>query len=223
MKLTLIEDDHKLSEYLSAGLRNHGFHVSHFATKSDLEDLLRFPKATDIFVLDRLIGTKDTRDYLREIKSKYPKSPILILSAISTPEERTSLLNLGADDYLGKPFSMQELVARLKVLLRRNETASAQYLEIGNLILDLIKRSMQINGKQEVLTAKEFLLMRTLCQEPGRIWSKMDLLDGIWGQSAEVETNVVETTITNLRKKLAEAGSTVKIRNTRNAGYWIET
>ncbi|MBI2519213.1 MAG: response regulator transcription factor [Bdellovibrio sp.] len=222
MKLLLVEDDIRLAEHLVSNLRDHGFLVKHISDKEGLEYTFGESDKIDAIILDRLLGNFDSKQALPKIRKKWSESPILILSAISTPNERTDLLNMGADDYLGKPFSTQELIARLRALLRRRSTPNENFIQIGNLMINSIKRIISVGDSFDVLPAKEFLLLLTLCQEPGRVWSKDDLLDYIWGHANEVETNVVEATITNLRKKLSEIGANLLIRNMRNTGYWIE-
>ncbi|MBX2995814.1 MAG: response regulator transcription factor [Bdellovibrionaceae bacterium] len=221
MKLLLIEDDAKLIEHLNESLKDHGFLVQTVSDAEGLRELLRSMSQIDVILMDRLLGHVDTKQFLPQIRQKWESAPIVILSAISTPNERTDLLNLGADDYLGKPFSTQELIARLRAQLRKTSTPPGNYLQIGNLVIDLLKRVISVGERAENLPTREFSVMRTLAQDPERIWSRDELLDYVWGQSAGVDTNVVESTITNLRRKMNDLGADVTIRNMRNAGYWI--
>ena len=223
MKLLLVEDDIKLVELLSGNLKEQGFLVSYAVALNQLLDFFNSDINFDIIVLDRLLQSIDTRDLIGQIKKKWPMAPILILSAISTPNEKAELLNKGVDDYMGKPFSTQELIARIKALLRRYQQQPSTYVQIGNLVLDTISRTITVEGKSDVLPAKEFLLLRVLSQDHKRIWSKTELLDYVWGQSSELETNVVESTMANLRKRITDLKANITIRNMRNAGYWIES
>lgn len=218
----LIEDDPRLAEYLTLSLRDRGFEVSHVPDAEHLKLKLAAPESTDVVILDRLLGSYDTKNSLLEIRGKWPKAPVLVLSAISTPNERTDLLNQGADDYLSKPFATQELVARLQALMRRTSGYTPDCTQVGDLTINAVKRTMNTARASENLTAKEFLVLKTLAQHPGRVWSRADLLDSVWGISPLVDTNVVEATVTNLRKKIGEIGSNTSIKNARNAGYWIE-
>jgi DNA-binding response OmpR family regulator len=222
MKLLLIEDDFKVADHLATSLKEQGFLVTNISTASALTECLKDSVQADFIILDRLLGNIDTKSFFHRIKSKWPHAPILVLSAISTPNEKIDLINMGADDYLGKPFSTGELIARLRALIRRTIATSSNYHQVGNLIVDLMKRSISVGAHAETLSAKEFLLLRALSNEPGRIWSKNDLLDYVWGQAADVNTNVVEATVTNIRKKLQDLGSNMTIKNMRNSGYWIE-
>lgn len=221
MKLLLIEDDFKMASHLDESLKEHGILVTIISSREDIETVLTSPMKVDFIIMDRLISGVDSKSYLQKIKTKWDGIPLIVVSAINTPNERTDLLNLGADDYIGKPFSTQELIARIKALLRRYAKPTGNYIQIGNLIIDSIKRVISVAEKSENIPAKEFALLRTLAQDPSKIWSKDELLDYVWGQASVVETNVVESTVTNLRKKLDALGANISIKNLRNTGYWI--
>lgn len=221
MRLLLVEDDLKLAGPLLETFKEQGFLASLARTRNDLVGAIQSSHEYDVVIMDRLLGQFDSKQLMPELRRKWPNTPLIILSAISTPNERTDLLNLGADDYLGKPFSTHELVARIRVQLRRAVSPVSNYFKVGDLIVDCLRRAAAVGEKSEILPTREFNLLRTLAAEPARVWSKDELLDYVWGQTTTVDTNVVEATIANLRRKLAELGSTVKIRNLRNAGYWI--
>lgn len=221
MKLLLIEDDAKLAEHLGQNLKEHGFVVKPVGAVVDLKEVLTSSTPYEFILMDRLLGATDSKVFLPDIKKKWPMAPIIVLSAISTPNERTDLINLGADDYLGKPFSTQELIARMRSLLRRSANPVGNFLQVDDLVVDLIRRVISVGDRAENLPTREFALLRTLAQDPARVWSKDELLDYVWGHNANVDTNVVESTIANVRRKLSEIGASVTIRNMRNAGYWI--
>lgn len=223
MKILLVEDDAEISQFVSQYLNTKGLAVTTAMNRSDIETFFRTQEPFSCIVLDRLIENIDTKTLLPQFKKTWPNIPIIILSAISTPEEKTELLNMGADDYLGKPFSAGELLARIQARSRNTASASEQFLKIGNTVVDVIKRKVLVKDQNVVLPSKEFLLLQILVKEPGKVWSKTDLLDSIWGTYLKSESNVVETTIMNLRKKLAEMSSDIQIKNSRNSGYWIET
>lgn len=222
MKLVLLEDDQKLAQLLIQSLKDIGFNTEHCVNLEDFKEVLKKNSKIDFFILDRLVGTEDTKSIMADLRKDRPLTPIIVLSAISTPNEKTDLLNLGVDDYIGKPFSTQELIARMRALLRRMSVPPQNYIQVGNLIIDSTKRIISVENRTELLPAKEFLLLHTLSQQTGRVWNKNDLLDYIWGQTIDVETNVVEATIANIRKKLNELGAKASIKNARNMGYWIE-
>lgn len=218
----IIEDDTEIAAFVSQYLNTKGVAVTLAANRSEIEAALRRKEDFTCIVLDRLIENFDTKSLLPDFKKTWPQVPIIVLSAISTPEEKTELLNMGVDDYLGKPFSAGELYARIQARSRQNFVAQEQFLRLGNTIVDVLKRKVIVNEQQLSLPSKEFLLLQNLVKEPGKVWSKTDLLDSIWGTYLKSESNVVETTIMNLRKKLLEVGSNIQVKNSRNSGYWIE-
>ncbi len=222
MKVLLVEDDAEISQFVCQYLNTKGLAVTTAANRSDIDFCLRNREAFICIILDRLIENIDTKTLLPEFKKVWPNVPIIILSAISTPEEKTELLNMGADDYLGKPFSAGELLARVQARSRNLLVAQEQFLRLGNTVVDLLKRKVTVNDIHATLPSKEFLLLQNLMKEPGKVWSKTDLLDSIWGTYLKSESNVVETTIMNLRKKLSEMNSNLQVKNSRNSGYWIE-
>lgn len=190
-----------------------------------LVEILSNSKITyEILVLDRMMDGLDSADYIASIRMQYPALIIFVLSAIESSHEKAKLIDMGADDYLAKPFESSEFKARLKALIRRSSTPNTANLnyELANTSLDLIQRSVSVNGKYLNLTAKEFLVLHTLTINVGKIYSKNQLIQTIWGFSLENETNVVESTINSLRRKLENEGSLLQIKNTRFVGYWIE-
>lgn len=188
-----------------------------------LETLSTSKTQFDIVVLDRMMGGSDSADFVASLRMQYPTLKIIILSAIDSSLEKAKLIDRGADDYLAKPFETTEFQARLKALLRRSGSASTNLnYEVANISLDLIQRSVSVNGLVLNLTAKEFLVLHALCSSIGKIYSKNQLIESIWGFSLENETNVVESTVNSLRRKLEQAGARVQVKNTRYVGYWIE-
>lgn len=222
MNTLLVEDDLNLAKHLVGNLRESGMLVQHAKTLAELNTIMDGQNNFDCIILDRLVGREDSKSSLTKIKETWPEAGILILSAVSTPNERTDLLNLGADDYMGKPFSTHELIARLRALSRRAAPQASAILQLGNVTLDLIKRSVSVDNRTEIFPGKEFLLFQALIKDPGHVWSRSDLLEFIWGMAPNSDTNVVEVTMASLRKKITDMGARVVIRNSRNTGYWIE-
>lgn len=223
MKLLLIEDDSKLTAHLIENFQRSGFSPVAVSTVEELRAMIDSPMRFDVIVMDRLLGTNDTKTLLPEIRRKWSSAALVILSAVSTPNERSELLDAGADDYIGKPFSTKELLSRIRALLRRIASPPENYVQVGNLILDSMRRTISVDSEVSTLPAREFTLLRALATDPTKVWPRSELLDYIWGQSADVDTNVVEATIANLRKRLTELKANVTIKNLRNAGYWIAT
>lgn len=218
-RILIVEDEIKLLDHLSQTLSEEG--LSNFTCSSirELQNLLELLQSRfDLIILDRLLQGKDSAVLVGEIKSKMPECQIMILSAINTSSEKAAVLDMGADDYLSKPFDSNELIARVRALLRRSKVE----LKYGNVVLNSNNRSMIIDTQEIPLPNKEFILMRTLLQTPGKIFNKTFLYEQVWEMSTDVESNVVEATVNKLRKRLIECGATISIKNARNVGYWIE-
>jgi DNA-binding response OmpR family regulator len=175
-------------------------------------------KRFDLIVMDRLLHGKDSAVLMAKIKERIPDAKVMVLSAINSSTEKAALLNAGADDYLAKPFDSQELIARIRALLRRNRPD----LQCGNVNLDSDNRLLKVENQELALTNKEFVLLRTLVENPGKIFGKTYLYEKVWGVNGEIDSNAVEATVTKLRRRLEELGANIHIKNTRNLGYWIE-
>ena len=215
----IVEDEVKLLVHLQETMTREGFSVRIRSTFLNFKDLLESAQyQIRVIILDRLLNGQDSSELIEKINITLPDTKILVLSAINTANEKTALLDRGVDDYLAKPFEMEELVARIKALLRRN----SKELSVGNLILDLEKRVARVNGQEVLLQNKEFNLLKTLIRIPGKIYNKKYLYEHVWEVSAEIESNVVEATVNKLRRRLEEAGALLQIKSMRNKGYWIE-
>jgi DNA-binding response OmpR family regulator len=218
-RILVVEDEIKILGHLTQTIAEEGYSTFTCTSYTELENLLKLPvKRFDVVVLDRLLNAKDSASLINQIKSVLPEVKILIVSAINTPTEKAALLDLGADDYLAKPFDSAELIARIRALLRRNLPED----RIGNLVLNSEKRSVTVDQKELSLQNKEFVLLRTLVQAPGKVFNKIYLYEHVWRVSTNVESNVVEATVNKLRRRLEEAGATCSIKSLRNKGYWIE-
>lgn len=189
-----------------------------------LESLSKSNPTFSILVLDRMLEGLDSADHITSIRMQYPALKIFILSAIDSSLEKAKLIDMGADDYLAKPFESSEFKARLKALIRRSDSSHPNNLgyNLADISVDPIQRNVLVNGNLLNLTAKEFLVLDILCRNVGKIYSKNELIQTIWGFSLENETNVVEATMNSLRRKLEHEGSSAQIKNTRFVGYWIE-
>jgi two-component system response regulator TctD len=174
-----------------------------------------------------MLGRDDGTELIPKLKTKYPDTGILILSSLDMPSEKAKILDAGADEYLAKPFSLEELTARLRLVARRgsshNKGADHLVRSLGNLTLDLKTQTVMVGHIRLDLTKKELQLISLLIDHPGRVFNRFQILDRVWEIERITESNVVETTIKNLRKKLSEAASSAHIESKRNIGYWIET
>ena len=222
MRILIAEDEPKVLNFISQALESAGMIVDKVSQLEDLECLLKTSSQTsyDVIVLDRLLHGQDSLDRLSEIRKKSPASKILILSALSEVEDKVRGLTEGADDYLGKPFHVAELVARLRTLGKRGDSQKASQLTYADLVIDLSTQKV-MRGKDKIdLTAKEFRLLSLLIRYPGRIFSRSDLLDQVWDLNHFPESNVVEVTVASLRSKI-DKGRTPLIQSKRGMGYWL--
>jgi two-component system OmpR family response regulator len=218
-RILIVEDEVKLLQHLQQLYHEHGFAVETASTLAELEQSYQAAVTPfDVVILDRLLQGRDAASLIGAMKNAMPQMKILILSALDSSSEKAKLLDRGADDYLAKPFDSEELVARSRVLLRRNKAG----LSCGNLVLDPERRTLLVGDHEIELQNKEYLLLRTLMQTPGKVHSRTSLYLQIWKMTADTESNVLETTVNKLRRRLKEAQATVQIKNSRNLGYWIE-
>ena len=215
----VVEDEVRLLDHLAEIISAEGFNVtkcnSFEGLKLQITDLSQKP---DVIVLDRLLGGKDSASLVPLIIEKCPNSKVLVLSAINSSTEKAALLDQGVEDYLAKPFEAAELTARIRVLLRRNSNE----LAFSNVVLDLEKRVAKVDGQEVNLQNREFLLLKTLVKIPGKIYNKKYLYEHVWEVSSDVDSNVVETTVNKLRRRMEEAGARLKLNCIRYKGYWVE-
>lgn len=227
MTIVLVEDESRVLTFLSEALRKEG-HVVHPCEtyESAVEALNGLGEGVDLLIMDRLLGRTDAISLIPLARTKCPNAKILVLSTINSPEQKAAALDLGADDYLGKPFQLVELSARVRSLSRRPTAESARgekFIFVAkDLQVNALEHKVTVSGKTVDLSNKEYLVLLTLIQHPGRVFNKFQLLDKVWDVQFDVESNVVEVTIKNLRRKLEGAGSQAEILSRRNIGYWIE-
>lgn len=224
MNVLIVEDEADILRSLVISLEGQGWSVKAASSLSSLEALLQ-AKAfyPNVVVLDRMLNGEDSVQVLRRIKERFVDTKILILSAIDTGTEKARVLDLGADDYLAKPYSSSELVARLKALSRRSTLVhSTGLIRVGNLELNQLDRSLFVEGENVSLSQKEFQLLLLFANNPGKIFPKDVLIEQVWKTNKESDSKVVEATMNNLRRKLESSRTSVQIRNVRNVGYWLE-
>jgi DNA-binding response OmpR family regulator len=227
MQILVVEDDKRVSQFLDQALRAENYQVVVCRSLEELDSFCaqRNQDKPEVVILDRMLGSDDGATRIGALKRNFPETKILVLSAIDQASEKARVLDLGADDYIAKPFSLEELSARIRLLRRRQSQASGVGRDIynmGNLVVDLKRQQVSVAGKKVDLTKKEFQVLSLLLEHPGRIYNRFQLLDRVWDMDHLAETNVVEVTIKNLRRKLEEAQSTAVIQSKRQLGYWIE-
>lgn len=226
MHLLLVEDDPRLSEYMREALGREGYTMEVCATLDEVSAYMATPaEAPRVVILDRMLGRADGATLIPKLKSRYPEAGILVLSSLDMPSEKARIIDLGADEYVSKPFSLDELTARLRLVVRRSQNANATESTVrvlGNLNLDLRTQNATVGGEKLDLTRKEFQLLSLLMDSPGRVYNRFQILDRVWEIERTTESNVVETAIKNLRRKLEDSKALVSIESKRNQGYWIE-
>lgn len=222
MKLLLIEDEEKTSTYISRALKEMGFSVD-IADNGFDGAFLATEVDYDVIVLDVMLPGQDGYEVLKQLR-QIKQTPVLMLSARGSVDERVKGLRHGADDYLTKPFSLIELVARIQALLRRrpSDGADITQIQIHDLHLDLIARRVNRAGTRLDLTAKEFSLLSLLARHQGEILSKMMIAEQVWDMNFDSDANVVEVAIKRLRDKVDKPFSTKLLHTVRGMGYVLE-
>jgi two-component system OmpR family response regulator len=216
MQVLLVEDDLPLADGLTTALKREGFTVNHVANgKAALLAAETVPP--ELVILDLGLPDMDGLDVLKQLHKGKTPLLVLVLTARNTTEDKVSGLNLGADDYLAKPFEMPELLARLRALERRTALHQATDISIGPVTLDTVTFEVRVDGDQIELTRREFMLLKALMEKPGRVLSRDNLESSLYGWGEELASNSIEVHIHNLRKKLV-AGF---IKTVRGIGYSI--
>ena len=216
MKLLLIEDDRMIGESLTHALKTSGYTVDWARDGEVGEESLHTGKYK-LVLLDLGLPKRSGMEILQQLRNRKDKVPVLILSARDQIKDRVQALDLGADDYLVKPFALEELEARIRGLLRRTVGNADTVLQAGDAILNTVTREIEYDGKTLLLSAKEYALMHMLMEKPGKVTSRPELEELLYGWNEEVNSNAVEVLIHALRKKL---GSTL-IQNIRGMGYLV--
>jgi two-component system, OmpR family, response regulator QseB len=216
MRLLLVEDDTMLGRGMRQGLADGGFTVD-WVTDGHAAELALANGVYDLALLDLGLPAKDGMTLLAELRARRDALPVLIVTARDSVADRISGLNAGADDYVLKPFDLDELVARVRALLRRHAGAAGPLLECGAIVLDPVRREVRKDGQEVQLSAREFALLEALMQRPGAVLSREQLEDTVYGWGEEIGSNAVEVHLHKLRRKLGPD----TIRNVRGVGYKV--
>ena len=213
-RILIVEDEPRIAAFLQKGFAAQGF-VTEVA-QDVAEALARVRTGPDLVVLDRGLPDGDGLEVLRELRRSERSVPVIVLTARDAVADTVAGLDQGADDYMTKPFSFEELLARVRARLRADRTpAAAPVLEVGGATLDLRTRRAQVDGRTVDLSAREFALAEALFRHPGQVLSRTQLLDQVWGYDYDPGSNVVEVYVGYLRKKLGKA----RIESVRGMGY----
>jgi len=216
LKVLLVEDDKDLAAGLVKVLQTESFLVCHSARGSDAKS--QFTQfQPDLVILDLGLPDIDGIQVLKYFRSQKKETPVLILTARDGLADKVNALDIGADDYLAKPFDLAELLARLRVMTRRLGTASSSKIQVGNVVLDTAAHALMVNGEAVRLPRKEYMVLKTLMEEAGRVKTKEMLENNLYEWGEEIGSNAIEVHISNLRKKLPEQF----IKTIRGVGYTV--
>jgi len=222
LKILIVEDETKTGDYLKQGLTESGFSVDLARTGLDGHHLAK-TEAYELLILDIMLPDIDGLKILSSIREAKDSTPVLLLTAKDSIEDKVKGLELGADDYLVKPFAFAELLARVRTLLRRPAVmAQTDKLQIADLVLDLPKRRVSRSGKKIKLTNKEFSLLELLVRRKGEVLPRSLIASQVWDMNFDSDTNVIDVAIRRLRSKMDDPFDPKLITTVRGMGYSIE-
>jgi two-component system OmpR family response regulator len=222
MRILLIEDDAKIASFLEKGLKEAGFSVDHRADgQSGLECALT--ASYDVAVVDLMLPRLDGLTIIETIRAQEVNTPVLILSAKQSVDDRIQGLQRGSDDYMVKPFSFSELLARVQALIRRDKkNTKPMFLTVGDLEMDLLKHEVSREGEKIDLPAKEYALLEYMMHNPERVLSKTSILERIYDYAFDPQTNVVDVLVCRLRNKVDRDFQDKMIHTVRGVGYVLK-
>ncbi len=220
MKILVVEDEKQIADFVKKGLTEQGFLVE-LCDHGDeaMERILH--QAYDAIVLDIMLPGRDGLSILRQFRKKGHTTPVILLTARSELDERIEGLNTGADDYLTKPFYVEELIARLHAVIRRSSDEQMSLLQAGDLSVNVLTREVKRAGTPVKLTSREFNLLEYLIRSPGRVFTRTQILEHVWGYDFDPNTNLVDVHIQRLRKKVSPDKDNPVIETIRGVGYRV--
>ena len=220
MRILVVEDEKKIATFVQRGLKECGFVVDVVHRGDEALDII-LDHQFDAVVLDIMLPGRDGLSILRVLRERANGVPVLILTARGEISEKVEGLNLGADDYLAKPFSIEELAARVRALIRRNSGETLIRYRVNDLTLDLATRAVRRGSRRIDLTAREFSVLECLMRSPGRVFTRTQLCQHVWEYHFDPESNLVDVYIQRLRRKVDDGEPIKLIQTVRGAGYRI--
>lgn len=220
MRVLLVEDQPEMASALRAALKRHDMVVDHAASLAAAEEFVSI-ETYDAILLDRQLPDGDGLSLLPVLRAKGNTTPVLMLTARGDIADKVEGLDMGADDYLAKPFAFEELLARMRALLRRPSALQCQTVRAGNLVFDFSHREATIRGEVLPLPRRELLVLEALARRMGRMVLRASLMEAVFGLDDEIQSNALDAHVSRLRKKLADAESGVTINGVRGVGYLL--
>jgi DNA-binding response OmpR family regulator len=218
MKILLVEDEKKLAGFVRRGLQEQGWQVE-LQQNGDEAYRRACTEAYDLIVLDIMLPGRDGLSILKNLREKRNPVPVILVTARSECNERIAGLEQGADDYITKPFYVEELVARIKAILRRTSDQPLNVLQAGELTVNLVTREVKAGAQAVELTQREFSLLEYLMRSPGRVFTRCQILEHVWGYDFDPQTNVVDVCVRRLRAKIDTGSDDSCIETVRGVGY----
>jgi len=221
MRILVVEDELKAARYMEKGLTENGFSVD-IASDGDDGLHLASTEAYDLIILDVMLPRRNGWSIISELRAAGKEVPVIFLSARDAVHDRVHGLELGADDYLVKPFAFSELLARIRIILRRHPLQQPELLRLADLELDLIRHKARRSGASLDLTAKEFQLLALMLRRRGEVLTRTTISEQVWGINFDSDTNVVDVAIRRLRKKVDDPFTLKLIQTIRGVGYVLD-
>lgn len=218
VNVLFVEDEAKIANFVRAGLKEQGFVVD-YCDNGDDGYLRALDNEYDAIILDIMVPGKDGLSILKQLRREGRNAPVILLTARNELDDRLEGLNLGADDYIAKPFFVEELAARIHAVVRRSVGDRQNLLAVGPIKLDRITREVTCNQRVIELTSREFNLLEYLMRSPGRVFTRTQILEHIWGYDFNPNTNVVDVCIQRMRKKIDPIDEASWIESIRGVGY----
>ncbi len=222
MRILVIEDEKKVARFIKKGLEEEGYAVDlAFDGEEGLARVL--DQVHDLIILDIALPKIDGLQVLKKLRERKVPTPVLLLTVRATIEDKVLGLDSGADDYLTKPFAFQELLARIRALLRRKAEAGPPLLQVEDLVLDPARHLVTRGGEKIDLTSKEFALLEYLMRNAGRVLTRAMISEHVWNYDFDTETNVIDVYVNYLRRKIDSAGEKKLIHTIRGSGYVLKS
>lgn len=218
MKILVVEDEKKIAGFIRKGLDEQGFTVTVSHNGDEAYTMAR-TQTYDVIVLDIMLPGRDGLSILYNLREQKNAVPVILLTARAEMNERVEGLNLGADDYITKPFYVEELVARIHAVVRRGAGEPRGILQAGDLSVNLITREIERGDRKIEMTPREFNLLEYLMRSPGRVFTRTQILEHVWGYDFDPQTNIVDVYVQRVRKKLSDYAEVAFVETVRGVGY----